>query len=176
MRKVVLYVATSLDGYIARENGGVDWLDSIPYPENSDLGYGDFYAGIDITLMGNNTYKEVLNFDVPFPYPEKTNYVFTRNKDSSKAPYVEFIDEDVCAFVEKIKKEPGKNIWLVGGGQLNSTLLNANLIDQMIVTMFPIILGAGIPMFAEGSKETHFQLSDNQLFSNGLAQMTFDKK
>lgn len=176
MRKVILYCAASLDGYIARKDGSVDWLDSIPNPEHSDYGYAQFYDSIDVTLMGNGTYKAVLGFGVDFPYQEKTNYVFSRTSTGTDAPFIQYINDDVISFVNELKTKPGKNIWLVGGGQLNTTLLNAGLIDELIITLFPIILGDGIPTFADGALESHFKVVENKTFDNGLVQLTLNKK
>jgi dihydrofolate reductase len=83
MRKLILYIAASLDNYIATTDGGVNWLNDneLELPEE-DYGYGDFYRTIDTTLMGNNTYRFIMNHDVPFPYPDKKNYVFSRSRTS----------------------------------------------------------------------------------------------
>lgn len=172
LRKVVLYIATSIDNYIARKDGSVDWLDATPNPEKLDYGYYSFYKDIDTTLMGNGTFQEVLGFNVPFPYPDKTNYVFSRNsglKDSN----VEFISEDIAGFVADLKQQKGKDIWLVGGGQINTILLNAGLVDEMIITRIPIVLGEGIPMFSGIPKETVLDLKKSEDFNNGIVQMTY---
>ncbi|MEL7005334.1 MAG: dihydrofolate reductase family protein [Bacteroidota bacterium] len=176
MRKVILYIAASLDNFIAREDGAVDWLEDIPNPQKSDFGYGDFYSSINTTSMGNNTYKQVLEFGVPFPYIGKTNYVFTKSQIVQKHDFVTFINDDPVDFVDKLKEKEGKNIWLIGGGVINSLLLNAGLIDKMIITMFPTILGQGIPMFSNDVKEVQFNLSRCETLYNGLIQLTFNKK
>lgn len=177
MREVILYSAASLDNFIARPDGGIDWLH---YPEyevpGEDYGYHDFYNTIDTTLMGNNTYKMVLGFDVPFPYPEKTNYVFTHSQEYKNTEYVSFISEDIAGFVKELKTKPGKDIWLVGGGQINTLLLNNDLIDKMILTLIPIILGEGIQLFNGVAKEVKFDLVESKSYKSGLAQLTFKRK
>lgn len=176
MRSIILYIATSLDNYIARPNGAVDWLD---YPEflleGEDYDYPAFYEDIDTTLMGNKTYQEVLGFDVPFPYKEKKNYVFTRSANLDKAPYVAFISGDIVNFVKKLKEEPGKNIWLIGGGTINTLMYQHDLIDKIIWTKVPVILGEGIPIFNGALSETKWKLKHNKTFSNGFTQLTLEK-
>lgn len=177
MRKIVLYIAASIDGYIARKDGNVDWLEDPDYlvEGGDDMGYGDFYAGIDITLMGNATYQEVLGFDVPFPYPDKKNYVFSRSeKDNDEN--VEYVSGDIVAFTKQLKNQPGKDIWLIGGGKINTIFLENELIDQIILTIVPFTLGDGIPMFHKANVETKFKLESNQTFPNGMVQLTFNKK
>ncbi|HVU58731.1 MAG TPA: hypothetical protein VHD83_26910, partial [Puia sp.] len=116
MRKITLYSALSLDGYVSRPDGNIDWLNSFPNPENQDFGYAAFIQTIDTTLMGNKTYQQVLSFDVPFPYPDKKNYVFTRRKDYKDTEFVEFVSEDPAGFVYDLKRRDGGGIWCIGGG------------------------------------------------------------
>ncbi len=176
MRKIKLYIATSLDNYIARPNGRVDWLETFHNPEGSDYGYADFLATIDTNLMGNNTYKEILGFGIPFPYPNKVNYVFTRQANPTPTEFVTFVNSDIIPFVENLKQQPGKDIWLIGGGQLNTVLLNARLIDEMIISVLQIVIGEGIPLFASGAREQVFDLVKPQSFASGLVQLTYTKK
>lgn len=177
MRNVILYIAASLDSYIARQDGNVDWLD---YPDyqlpNEDYGYPDFYKSIDTTLMGNNTYKMILGFDVPFPYPEKTNYVFTRSTDKQDNGFVKFISGDIAEFVRQLKNGQGQDIWLIGGGQINTLLLNNDLIDKIILTLIPITIGQGIPLFDGKGKETKFTFETSKSYDSGLVQLTFKRK
>ncbi|HRH03008.1 MAG TPA: dihydrofolate reductase family protein [Bacteroidia bacterium] len=177
MRNVILYIAASLDNYIARLDGNVDWLD---YPDyhlpNEDYCYSDFYKNIDTTLMGNNTYKTVLGFDVPFPYPDKTNYIFTRSTNEQDNEFVKFISGDIVKFVQQLKNVQGQDIWLIGGGQINTLLLNNDLIDKIILTIVPITIGQGIPLFDGKGKETKFTFEKSKSFETGLVQLTFKKK
>ena len=177
MRQVVLYIAASLDNFIARSDGGVDWLDSPDFQlPGEDYGYKDFYSTIDTTLMGNSTYKFILDQDVPFPYPDRANYVFSRSTQHQDTEFVRFISGDIASFVGELKQEAGKDIWLIGGGQVNSILLNNHLIDKIILTMVPMTLGEGIPLFHGKTKEVKFSLESSQSYSGGMVQLTLLKK
>jgi dihydrofolate reductase len=177
MRQVVLYIAASLDNYIARPDGGIEWLYYADYVlPNEDYGYSDFFKTIDTTLMGNNTYKVILGVDGPFPYHEKTNYVFSRSRDNKDTEYIKFITGDIANFVQQLKKDKGQDIWLIGGGQINTLLLNNDLIDKIILTLIPMILGQGIPLFDGQTKETRFNLETSQSHNSGLVQLTLKKK
>jgi dihydrofolate reductase len=175
MRKMILYIAASLDNYIARADGKVDWLEA---PElrlpGEDYGYAEFYRSIDTTLMGNRTYQAIQGFDVPFPYPDKTNYVFTRSENFPESGEVTYISGDVAAFVRALKEKPGGDIWLVGGGQINTLMLEQGLIDRMILTLIPVLLGDGIPLFQGKSGETRFQPISGRYYDNGVVQWIMD--
>ena len=131
MRKVILYIATSVDNYIARKDGSVDWLDTTPKPKNHDYGYHAFYESVDTTIMGNATYKEILTFDIPFPYPDKTNYVFSRTAQPDNSD-VRYILSEIPSFISELKGQEGKDIWLIGGGEINTLLMDHELIDEKI--------------------------------------------
>ncbi|MCB9290157.1 MAG: dihydrofolate reductase [Lewinellaceae bacterium] len=174
MRKVQLYIAASIDGYIARPDGGIDWLSMVD-KKGEDYGYQEFFASVDTTLMGHKTYREVLGFDVPFPYMTTANYVFSRQKRQPDDNPVHHINDDPAAFVRSLKQQKGGNIWLIGGGQLNTVLLNAGLVDEMILSVIPIVLGEGIPLFAGQPKETKWGLKEHRAFDTGLVQMWYHK-
>ena len=169
-RKVILYVAVSLDGYIARDDGSIDWLAG----EDTDPNHQTFYQQIDTTLMGRKTYEQIRSFPGEFPYRKTINYVFSREKQQSNE-FVQFINDNVEEFVKRLKEEDGKDIWLIGGAQLNTTLLNVHLIDQMIVTIAPIILGKGIPLFTSQAIEQKLNYSDTQILSDGYVQIKYTK-
>ncbi|MEJ8757893.1 dihydrofolate reductase family protein [Pontibacter sp. H259] len=176
MRKVILYIAASLDGYIARPDGRIDWLENEDYKiEGEDFGYSNFLKNIDTTLMGHSTYKVVLGFDMAFPYTDKKNYVFSHSAQQD-TEYVEFVSTNAAEFIRKLKQEPGKDIWLIGGSQLNTLLLNAGLIDEIILTYIPIILGKGIPLFAQGASEKLLEVTDTESYTNGFVQLTLTTK
>jgi dihydrofolate reductase len=140
MTKILVYVASSLDGYIARENGGIDWL-----PEVSESGYDAFYKSVNTVIMGKTTYDQVLTFG-EYPYKDKKSFVFTRNDSLTKDENTKFVSD-----VEKFVKDgfPGaeENIWLVGGAQVIASFLKQGAVDEIIISVIPILLGKGIPLF-----------------------------
>lgn len=167
MRKVKLFTATSLDGFIAGQDEDLSWLFT-----DGDYGYKDFYNFVDTTLSGYNTYRLALSFG-SFPYPDKTNFVFSKLHQHKENTPVTFISSDPCQFVKDLKEKPGKDIWLVGGGQLNSLLLNNGLIDEMIISIHPVVLGKGIPLFGAYPKHIALQLKKTETFGSGLLQVTY---
>lgn len=169
MCKVILYIATSLDGYLAGPNHELDWL-----YHDADYGYTEFYDSIDITLMGNETYRQVLTFG-DFPYKEKENFVFTRNTGLKDDKNVKYISADIPEFVEKLKNDNGKDIWLIGGGQINSLLLKEDLIDEIINSVHPLLLGKGIPLFPGTENLKSFRMTKYKEYPSGLAQLYYAK-
>ena len=173
MRKIILYIAASIDGYIAGPNGEIDWLHSIDNPDKLDFGYTKFYKSIDTTIMGNSTYKQILSFGVNFPYPEKTNFVFTNNRSESDTDHVKFVNSDLEKFVIDLKNSSGKNIWLIGGGKTNSFFFNNNFIDEIILTTIPIILGRGIPLFEDSVGKKKMRMSKIKSYNCGIVQCIY---
>ncbi len=151
MRKIKLFIASSLDGFIAREDGSIDWL-----PQSGNSGYEEFYKTIDTVIIGRKTYEQILTFG-KYPYEGKKSYVLTKNTTIKKEGNVEFVFE-----AEKLVKElissSGKDIWLVGGAELVSVFLNQDLIDEIILSIIPVVLGKGIPLFKNIRRETKLQL------------------
>ena len=151
MKKIIIFVASSLDGYIARENGDIDWL-----PGNTASGYDDFIKSVDTVIMGKTTYDQVLTFG-DYPYKDKKSYVFTRNDDYPKDENTEFV-HDVDKLVKDINSNSGTNIWLIGGAEMISTFLNLELVDEIILSIIPVVLSKGIPLFKNMQKEIKFEL------------------
>jgi len=151
MRKIILYIASSLDGYIARENGDVDWL-----PENTTSGYDEFYKTIDTVVMGKKTYEQVLTFGA-YHYNDKKSYVFTRNNEQTKDQNTEFVS-DIDKFVKENISNSGKNIWLVGGAEIISYFLNRGFVDEIILSIIPVVLGKGITLFKNTQNEVKLEL------------------
>ena len=177
MREIVLYIAASLDNYIARTDGNVEWLDSPDYLiPDEDYGYNNFYKSIDTTLMGNSTYKALLGFNVPFPYPDASNYVFSRSANNQDTEHVNFVSGNILDFVQELKNKKGKDIWLIGGAKINTLFIANDLIDKIILTIIPMTLGQGIPLFEGQAKETKFDLETCKYYDNGFVQLTLRKK
>ncbi|WP_321480384.1 dihydrofolate reductase family protein [uncultured Bacteroides sp.] len=167
MRKIKLYIAASLDGYIARSNGDIDWLTEFPNPEKNDYEYQTFFESVGIVIMGGRTYRDILNMDVVWPYQAKNTYVITHH---SLAPEknIQFITHDIVEIITQMRNENGKDIWLVGGGEIISMLLNHELIDEMIITTIPIILGDGIALFSKVTKESQWEVFNYHKYENGV--------
>ncbi|SDN04775.1 dihydrofolate reductase family protein [Bacillus sp. OK048] len=158
MSKLVFYGAISLDGYLARENHSLDWLDRTEGEE--EMGYQDFYNGVDTILMGRSTYDQIAILSPDkFPYEGKDCYVFSRTLKGS-TEYVKFINEDIVGFTQSLKEQEGKRIWIVGGGEVLQPLLQAKLVDEFIIQIAPFIIGRGIPMFVPGEQENELTLVD----------------
>lgn len=174
MKKIKLYIATSLNGKIADKVGGVDWLESIPKPKEGDYGYSDFMNSVDTTIQGYNTYKQVIDWGIDFPYAGMKNYVLTRDCNRKNTEFVEFVSENHISFIEDIKQGEGQDIWLIGGGQINTLLFNANLIDKIIVFVMPIVLSEGIDML-EGLPITKpLKLIESIKYDTGAVEMRYE--
>lgn len=155
-RNLVLFIASSLDGYIATKDDSLEWLFNVE--GEGDNGYSEFYETVDTILLGKRTYDWIMEQDSEeFPYKNKQCYVFTRSSIEDTED-VKFINEDVTKFVNKLKSEQGKNIWIAGGGELLHSFIKENLVDELIVTIAPTILGNGIPLFREGDYQLDLTL------------------
>lgn len=164
MRKLILYTAISLDGFIAGPHGEINWLYS-----DDDYGYFDFYAGIDTLLMGRTTYDFVAQMS-PYPHMDRMNYVFTRTLTSALTAYLRFVAGDPVEFTKKLLTEPGKPVWLVGGGQINAILFEAGLVDEIVLSIHPVVLGKGIHLFTGPVSQTGFRTLSAKTFPSGLVQ------
>jgi dihydrofolate reductase len=167
MRKIKLFIACSLDGFIAGPNGEIDWLFT-----DGDYGYSDFYKSIDSTLNGYKTYEKTLEFG-EFPYKGKKNYVFTRQPGRQGGARVQFITTDPAAFTRQLKAQPGKDVFLVGGGEIIRLLYAERLIDEYCIAFHPVILGAGIPLFSNLAGRQPLRLTDCKSYPSGLVQVTY---
>ncbi|NGY81468.1 dihydrofolate reductase [Bacillus megaterium] len=170
-KKIVVYIAASLDGYIARENGEIDWLESVE--GEGDNGYEAFYQTCDAVVMGKATYDHVLKLTPEFPYLGKKCYVFSRSAQG-KDQYVEFINESVALFLNNLSQET-KKIRLVGGADILADFLTAKRVDEFIISVIPVLLGAGIPLFKRGIPEMNLKLTDIKQYGQ-IAQLYYEKE
>jgi dihydrofolate reductase len=173
MRKIKLYIAASVNGKIARADGSVDWLDAIPNPDKTDYGYAEFLESVDTTIQGYKTYAQLISWGIEFPYVDKKNYVLTRKQDLANTPFVEFVSKDHAAFIEGLKQQEGKDIWLIGGGQVNTFLFKENLIDEIQIFIMPIIIPDGIEIFEMIAKEKQLKLFDTKSYSSGVIELKY---
>lgn len=176
MRKVKLYIATSLNGFIARMDHSVDWLNDIPVPQGEDYGYQDFYNSCGITIQGHNTYKFILNSGHDFPYTSTENYVFTTNQELENNTDVKFIATDHLNFVKDLKCEDGKDIWLIGGAQLNSFFFEHSLIDELWIHIMPIVLQEGIKLTEKLHRDVSLELLESKSYSSGVMELKYKIK
>jgi dihydrofolate reductase len=173
-RKVILYIAMSLDGYIAKEDGDLGFL-SLVEQENQDYGYGKFIQTVDVVLLGRKTYDKVLSFGIEFPHKDKKCYVITRKSRPSKDNIV-FYSGNLNQLVEELKKQKGKNIFIDGGAEIVNELMRQNLIDEFIVSIIPVFLGSGISLFNSGRPENKLKLIGSTQFEKGLVQLHYIKR
>lgn len=172
MKKIILYIAASLDGRIAEPDGGLEWLTGFPNPEKTDYGYNDLLASVDTVIMGGKTYRELQNMDVIWPYPNQHTYVVSHHEWSAEEN-VSFITENMIERIKTLLDETGKDIWLVGGGELIAMLLEAGLVDEMRIIFIPVILGKGIPLFPEQPVESKWTLTSCKAYENGILQVDY---
>lgn len=172
MRKVKYSLASSLDNFIAREDGSIDWL-SIEGVEMSD--FADSFKSFDAVLMGRKTYELGLSQGMA-AYPNMKNYVFSRTLKQSSNKRVEIVSENAGECVRNLKNEAGKDIWLMGGGNLAAALLAENLIDEIDLTVYPILLGSGIPFFSEINGQIDLELTDSKTHKSGLVSLLYRVK
>ncbi len=170
-RKNSVYIATSLDGYIADKNGGIEWLDAIEIPDNENMGYVKFTEEIDALVMGRTTFETVLGFDVDWPYQKPVFVLSTTLKEipeshKGKAHLVKGTTTDILGQIHK----KGYFRLYIDGGKTIQNFLKEDLIDEMIITVFPIVLGGGSPLFSETPKELAFELVESKVFFNQLVQ------
>lgn len=170
MKKVKLYIAASIDGFIAPPDGDLDWLVSSPRPSKED--YQTFFDSVDTVVIGGNTYRSMFCMDILWPYKDKTTYIVTRNPILEKEN-VNYITENVIETITQLKKEKGKDIWLVGGGELVSWLHSHNLIDEIIVTHIPVTLEKGIPLFSDTLKESDWVLTEQIAYDNNAVKKVY---
>jgi dihydrofolate reductase len=183
MRKVTLGLANSLDNYIARKDGGYDWIHwSKEVAEIS----AKFMKTVDALLIGRKTYEGMLAYDQT-SYPGAKNYVFTRAKKKSAAltkklamkkadKNVEIVSEDAARFVKKLKRQTGKGIVVFGGGELAQSLFEADLIDEVVLNIHPVLLGSGVPLFHEMKRQINLDLLDCRVLKGGYLAVSYRVK
>jgi dihydrofolate reductase len=171
-RKVIVRIGTSADGFIARPDGDLAWLTSRPAPKGF-YGMSDFVKSIDTKVLGRKTYEESLRLGAKFEPP--TRYVvFSRNAPPADAPLgVEFVDERIAPFVRRLREPPGKDIWLMGGGDLIASFLDEGAIDDFVLTVAPVFIGDGIPLMARRHRQVPLELHDVERFENGVVQLHY---
>lgn len=177
MRKVILALALSLDGYVARENGDVDWLRMEDLSEAQNE-MAEFFASVDAILCGRKTYEKGLELSGGKDYYGDAimNYVFTRMPQTSERKNLQFVSGNVKEIVENLKRQDGKNIWLMGGGDLARTFFEEHLIDEIVLGIQPTILGKGLPLFLQHDRQSDLERLDVKTRRSGSVQITYRVK
>jgi dihydrofolate reductase len=173
-RKVIVHIAASADGYIARLDGDLEWLTSRPAPKGF-YGMNAFMKTIDTTIFGRKTYEVSLRLGAKFDSKSRS-IVFSRQAppaDASAPPGVEFVNEPIGPFVSRLREQPGKDIWLMGGGDLIASFLDAEAIDEFVVSVVPVFIGDGIPLIARRHRHVPLDLQSVERFDDGLVQLHY---
>jgi dihydrofolate reductase len=171
-RKIIVYIAISADGFIARKDGSVDWLDR-PSPRGN-YGYFDFFKSIDTILWGRKTYDQALTMGGVDPFGMKVkNYVFTHHPPKSPATNVEFVKAPVGPFVKRLREKPGKDIWMMGGGGVIASFLDAGAIDEFSIHAIPVFIGEGIPLIAPARRTVNLKLLSTHRFPDGVVHLNY---
>jgi len=174
MKKIILYIASSIDGRIAEKDGSVDFLSQYPITKENNYGYNDFIAGIDTIIMGGRTYREIINMDMLWPYNEQMAYVISHNNWGDKEN-IRFITENLIETVNELRQQPGKNIFLVGGAEIVTMLLKAGLIDEIHICYVPVIVGEGISLFDDQPIGSQWKLMGSNAYENGLLMVKYKR-
>ena len=171
MRKVVLGVGISLDGYIARPDGSVDFL-FMP----RDYSMAPFFATVDTAVMGRKTLDAGLKMSGgSMPRYNMPMYVFSKSKPPGERDGVIFVKESPVRLIARLRERRGKDIWLMGGGELARTFLDADLVDRLYLGVVPVLVGKGIPLFLSGFPQRDFKLIENKSYSRGLIALTYER-
>ena len=175
-RNTVLFIAMSLDGYIADANGGVDWLEGQNPEEGDGNSYDNFIREIDTVVMGWNTYRQIVTELSPqqWVYEGLTSYVLTHRK-IEKMDGIIFTDESPCGLIQRLRRKPGKDIWICGGASTAGQLMKEGMIDRYHISIIPTLLGSGIRLFDSLKGQTKLKLVRSQVY-NGIAELVYERR
>lgn len=174
-RKIIIYVAMSLDGYIAGENDNLDFLSAVEQP-GEDYGYSEFLKTVDTVIMGRKTYDKVMSLGIPFPHKEKKCYVLSKTRTGND-DNVEYYSGDIARLIEQLRQSDSEvsNIFVDGGAEIDCELMRLDLIDRWIISIIPCFLGSGVRLFKAGIPEQKLGLINSITYSSGLVQLWYDK-
>ena len=171
-RNVIVHIATSADGYIARPDGDLEWLTSRPAPKGF-YGMNEFMRSIDTIVLGRRTYDVSLRMGATFDSTSR-HIVFSRHAPPAEAPPgVEFVNVAIASFVSRLREQPGKDIWLMGGGELIASFLDEQVIDSFVISVVPVLIGDGIPLIARRQRHVPLELQSVERFEDGLVQLRY---
>jgi dihydrofolate reductase len=171
-RRVIVHIATSADGYIARSDGDLEWLTSRPAPAGF-YGMNAFMKTIDTKVLGRKTYEISLRMGAKFDSKSRS-IVFSRHPRPANAPSgVEFVSDAIGPFVSRLREQPGKDIWLMGGGDIIASFLDERAIDEFVISVAPVFIGEGIPLIARRHRHVPLELRSVERFEDGLVQLHY---
>jgi len=172
VRKVILGLGISLDGYIARRNDAVDFLFM---PKDYVPSFGQFFKTIDTAIMGRKTYDVAQKMGGTSYGPKIAMYVCSRKRPAGERNGVTFTRQSPVALIKRLRQRDGKHVWLMGGGELARDFLKADLVDELYIGIVPVLLGDGIPLFPRGFPQRNFVLVENKTFSKGLIALKYER-
>jgi dihydrofolate reductase len=171
-RKIIVNIATSADGYVARLGGNLDWLTERPAPKGF-CGLPEFERSIDAKILGRKTYDSSVQMGAKFR-ADGLHYVFSRQSPPTVVPEgVFFISEPIGSFADRLLREGGKDIWLMGGGEIIGSFLDEDAIDEFIISVVPTFIGEGIPLVAPRHREIPLRLLGVEQFPDGVVQLHY---
>ena len=171
-RKVIVNIATRADGYIAGPDGDLEWLTSRPAPDGF-YGMNTFMKSIDTTVLGRKTYEVSLGLGAKFDARSRT-IVFSRQAPPADVPSgVEFVHGAIGPVVSRLREQPGKDIWLMGGGEIIASFLDEQAIDEFVISVVPVFIGDGIPLIARRHRHVPLHLQSVERFEDGLVQLHY---
>ncbi len=173
MRKTVFGGGNSVDNFIARPDHGVDWL---MWGDEVAAISAEFWTTIDTVIMGRKTYEVVVRSGQADGYPGMKTYVFSRTLQPKPGGNVTIVSEDAAAFVRRLKQQEGKDICVMGGGELARSLFEAGLIDEIGLNIHPVLLGKGIPLFHQMTRQIDLELTECRRFKNGCVYVRYRVK
>jgi dihydrofolate reductase len=172
-RKIIVNLATSADGYMARPDGNLDWLTKRPEPEGF-YGLPEFERSTDAKILGRKTFDWVVKMGGQFS-GDAPHYVFSKQAPPASVPAgIKFVSEPVSAFTERLRSQAGKNIWMMGGGEIIASFLDENAIDEFIIGVVPVFIGEGIPLLAPRHRETPLRVLGVKQFPDGVVQLHYE--
>ncbi|WP_294145239.1 dihydrofolate reductase family protein [uncultured Clostridium sp.] len=176
MKKVVLFIAMSLDGYIADGNGGVDWLKGQVSGADDMASYYEFIKDIDTVIMGANTYNQLVTELSPdeWMYHGLTSYIITHHWKEPTDEII-FTGQNPVELVKQLRQNPGKGIWICGGADIARQLISNDLIDRYYISVIPTILGKGIRLFSETKNEIELKLAGTKSY-NGIVDLIYEHR
>lgn len=175
MKKIILYIAVSLDGYIADNQGSVEWIKGDDDTVELEDTFSPFFSSVDTVVMGRKTFDQIVSSLScgQWPYTGTTTYVLTHHNETNDTEQIRFKNMDVCQLVEELRQGVGKNIWICGGAEIAGRLVGKNMIDTYHLAVIPVILGSGVRLFGSSAPKIRLTLVETKKY-NGIVEVIYD--